>query len=144
MFGCYRHTLDSKGRLFIPSKLKDEIGAKFHVAKNKKAGCLTIYPESEWQKVMARLDGYPASKVAELRFFFANVTEVEVDKQGRFLLPEGYRTFAGLSSEVVFAGIVNCAEIWSAERYDAAEAAADAAAEAGGENDQDKMEKFEI
>lgn len=121
MYGKYQHTLDAKGRLFVPSKLKEELGTAFYIAKAPDA-CLTVYPEAEWQKVLDHCNELPASKVRAMRFFFANVAKCEPDKQGRFLLPESFREYAGIDQEVVFLGQAGRAEIWSAERYAAEEA----------------------
>ncbi len=121
MYGQYRHTLDAKGRLFVPAKLRDELGAAFYVAKAPDA-CLTVYPENEWQKVLAHCNELPSSTARAMRVFFANVTKCEPDKQGRFLLPESFRTYAGISQDVIFLGQAGRAEIWSAERYTALEA----------------------
>ena len=121
MYGKYQHTLDAKGRLFVPSKLKEELGTAFYIAKAPDA-CLTVYPEAEWQKVLDHCNELPASKARAMRFFFANVAKCEPDKQGRFLLPESFREYAGIDQEVVFLGQAGRAEIWSAERYAAEEA----------------------
>ena len=120
MFGQYRHALDPKGRLFVPAKLREELGSAFYVAKAPDA-CLTVYPEAEWQKVLDHCNALPASKARGMRVFFANVVKCEPDKQGRFLLPESFRTYAGITQEAVFLGQAGRAEIWSAERYDAEE-----------------------
>lgn len=120
MYGQYRHTLDAKGRLFVPSKLRDELGASFYIAKAPD-GCLAVYPEQEWQRVLDRFNELPMSKARSMRVFFANVVKCEPDKQGRFLLPESFREYAGITQEAVFIGQAGRAEIWSAERYTAEE-----------------------
>ena len=117
MYGKYKHTLDPKGRLFVPSKLKDELGAAFYVAKAPDA-CLTVYPEAEWQKVLDHCNELPASKARAMRFFFANVAKCEPDKQGRFLIPSELRQYAGLTQDVTFIGQGGHAEIWDSEAYD--------------------------
>ncbi|MBQ3356836.1 MAG: division/cell wall cluster transcriptional repressor MraZ [Oscillospiraceae bacterium] len=116
MNGQFHHALDPKGRLFVPSKLKEELGASFYIAKAPDA-CLAIYPEAAWQKVLDRFNELPSSKTRAMRFFFANVIKCEPDKQGRFLLPESYRDYAGIKQNVVFIGLAGRAEIWAAERY---------------------------
>ena len=121
MFGKYKHTLDAKGRLFVPSKLREELGAAFYVAKAADA-CLTVYPEEEWQKVLDHCNALPSSKARAMRFFFANVVKCEPDKQGRFLLPDDLRKYAGIQQEVYFLGQAGRAEIWAAERYEEEEA----------------------
>lgn len=122
MFGKYKHTLDAKGRLFVPSKLREELGTAFYVAKSLDP-CLTVYTEEEWERIVERTKASPSSKSRGLRSFFANVVRCEPDKQGRFLLPEELRNYAGIRQEVYFLGQAGRAEIWDAERYDAEEAA---------------------
>ena len=120
MFGQYKHTLDPKGRLFVPSKFREELGASFYIAKAPD-GCLGVYPEAEWQRVLERFNALSMSQARNLRVFFANVIKCEPDKQGRFLLPDSFREYAGIQQEAVFIGQVCRAEIWSAERYAADE-----------------------
>ena len=70
MYGQYRHTLDAKGRLFVPSKLRDELGASFYIAKAPD-GCLAVYPEQEWQRVLEHSNSLPFSQARAMRVFFA-------------------------------------------------------------------------
>ena len=116
MYGKYQHTLDAKGRLFVPSKLKEELGAAFYIAKAPDA-CLTVYPEAEWQKVLDHCNELPASKARAMRFFFANVAKCEPDKQGRFLIPANLRQHAKLGKEAVLIGVSNRIEVWSKEEW---------------------------
>lgn len=120
MFGQYKHTLDNKGRLIVPSKLREEFGDAFYLAKAPD-GCLSVYPEKEWQKVLDRSNELPASKMRSMRYFFGSVAKCEPDKQGRFLLPEGLRKYANISQEVIIVGLASRAEIWAADRYEADE-----------------------
>ena len=108
MFGKYKHTLDPKGRLFVPAKLREELGSAFYVARSLDP-CLTVYTEEEWQRIVERSKAAPSSKARGLRTFFANVVRCEPDKQGRFLLPDDL-------------GQAGRAEIWAAERYEEEEA----------------------
>ena len=121
MYGQYRHTLDAKGRLFVPSKLRDELGASFYIAKAPD-GCLAVYPEQEWQRVLAHSNSLPFSQARAMRVFFANVYKCEPDKQGRFLLPAELRRYAGIGQEVTFIGQGDRAEIWNTETYEKLEA----------------------
>ena len=120
MNGKYKHSLDPKGRLFVPSKLRDELGQAFYIAMSADA-CLTIYPEAEWQKVLDHFNELPTSKARAMRVFLANAARCEPDKQGRFLLSESFREYAGIEQEVYFLGQAGRAEIWSAELYEAEE-----------------------
>lgn len=120
MYGQYRHALDPKGRLFVPAKLRDELGDVFYLAKSADP-CLTVYPEKEWQRVLDHCHDLPPSKMRAMRFFLANVARCEPDKQGRFLLPESFRAYAGIGPEAIFIGLAGHAEIWDAARYEAEE-----------------------
>lgn len=80
MFGKYKHTLDPKGRLFVPAKLREELGSAFYVARSLDP-CLTVYTEEEWQRIVERSKAAPSSKARGLRTFFANVVRCEPDKQ---------------------------------------------------------------
>lgn len=121
MYGKYRHSLDAKGRLFVPAKLREELGDAFYIAKAPDA-CLKLYPEAEWERMLERVRQLPGSRVSGLREFFANVNKIEPDKQGRFVLSDSYRQYAHIDQEVYFLGQANVAEIWDAERYEAEEA----------------------
>lgn len=120
MYGQYKHTLDPKGRLFVPSKFREELGASFYIAKAPD-GCLAVYPEPEWKRVLDRFNALPMSQARNMRVFLANVIKCEPDKQGRFLLPDSFREYAGIKQEAVFLGQAGRAEIWSADRYAAEE-----------------------
>lgn len=118
--GEYNHTIDAKGRLIVPSKLRDALGDHFVVTKGLD-GCLFVYPNEEWGKFEERLSELPitnanARKFA--RFFLAGAADVEVDKQGRILLPSVLRDFAGLEKDVVFVGVSKRVEIWSREKWE--------------------------
>ena len=118
MKGEYRHTLDAKGRVSVPSKLRDELGDRFTVTKGLD-GCIAAYPAAEWDALEAKIRALPMSKARDLqRFFFSAAFDAELDSQGRILLPANLRAFAGLGKEVVVIGAANHAEIWDAARWD--------------------------
>ena len=121
MVGKYRHTVDPKGRLFVPSKLRDELGEAFYVTLGLDH-CLSVYTEAGWQAIVDKYNALPISQARKMRFLFANAAKCEPDKQGRFLLPESFRQYAGVDQEVIFLGQAGVAEIWAAERYEAEEA----------------------
>ena len=105
----------------MPAKLREELGSAFYVARSLDP-CLTVYTEEEWQRIVERSKAAPSSKARGLRTFFANVVRCEPDKQGRFLLPDDLRKYAGIQQEVYFLGQAGRAEIWAAERYEEEEA----------------------
>lgn len=117
--GEYNHTIDTKGRLIIPSKFREQLGDEFVVTKGLD-GCLFAYDNEEWKTFEQTLKTLPlTSKDARkfVRFFLAGADNAEVDKQGRILLPANLREFAGLEKDIVLAGVGNRIEVWSKERY---------------------------
>lgn len=118
--GEYQHTIDSKGRLFIPARFRDGLGEKFILTKGLD-GCLFAYPPQEWTILEQKMRSMPftSSDVrAFVRFFFAGACECDVDKQGRILIPSNLRKHAALDREVVVVGVSLRVEIWSREKWD--------------------------
>lgn len=119
LIGEYEHSLDTKGRLIMPAKLRESIGEKFIVTKGLD-GCLFAFSLSEWSNFEQKLRTLPISNKdarAFSRFFFAGAIECEIDKQGRFLISGNLREFAELSKEVVIVGMDSRIEIWSKEKW---------------------------
>jgi MraZ protein len=119
LIGEYEHSVDVKGRLIMPSKIRDEIGYKFIVTKGLD-GCLFVFPINEWQAFQEKLKALPISdKNARdfTRFFFAGAIECEMDKQGRFLISSNLREFAGIDKDVITIGMNSRLEIWSKEKW---------------------------
>ena len=117
--GEYSHTIDTKGRLIIPSKFREELGETFVVTKGLD-GCLFVFSDEEWKAFEIKLKSLPlTNKNARqfARFFVAGATPCELDKQGRILLPATLREFAGLEKDVVLTGVLNRIEIWSKEKW---------------------------
>ncbi len=117
----YNHTVDAKGRLIIPSKFREALGEEFVVSKGMD-GCLFVYANEDWNAFEQKLTSLPlinkeARKFA--RFFLAGAALVELDKQGRILLPASLREFAGLDKDVVLVGVGSRIEIWSKEKWEA-------------------------
>lgn len=119
LIGEYTHSLDSKHRIALPSKFRNEIGENVVVTRGLDS-CLFLYPMNEWQSLsekVAELGLSKAEKRGLSRFLFAGAQDIDVDKQGRILIPEFLRTFADISSKVVFAGVYDRIEIWNEERW---------------------------
>ena len=122
LIGEYRHSLDLKGRVNFPAKLREDLGDSFIICKGLD-NCLYVYRMSEWDKLVEKTSALPSSKARTIqRFFFASAVCCEPDKQGRFLLPDDLRKYAGIQQEVYFLGQAGRAEIWAAERYEEEEA----------------------
>lgn len=117
----YNHTIDAKGRLIIPSKFREVLGEEFVVSKGMD-GCLFVYANDDWDAFEQKLTSLPLiNKEARqfARFFLAGAAQVELDKQGRILLPAALREFAGLDKDVVLVGVGSRIEIWSKDKYEA-------------------------
>jgi len=117
--GEYEHSVDAKGRLIMPAKLREDIGDKFVVTKGLD-GCLFAYSQTEWLNFEEKLKTLPlTNKNARdfVRFFLAGATECEIDKQGRFLISGNLRNYAALEKEVVIVGVLNRIEIWNKDKW---------------------------
>ena len=117
LIGEYEHSLDAKGRLIMPSKLRLDIGEKFVVTKGLD-GCLFAFSQNEWLNFETKLKSLPLSdKNARnfVRFFLSGATECEIDKQGRFLIPSNLREAGKLEKEAVIIGVGTRLEIWNKE-----------------------------
>lgn len=115
LMGEYEHTIDNKGRIILPAKLRDELGASFILTKGLD-NCLFVYSQEEWAILENKLKQLPLAKPearAFVRFFFAGAAELECDKQGRVLLPVNLREYAKLDKDAVVIGVSNRVEIWS-------------------------------
>ena len=119
LIGEYEHSLDTKGRLILPSKLREDIGEKFVVTKGLD-GCLFGFSKNEWTNFEEKLKTLPLiNKNARdfVRFFLSGAVEAEIDKQGRFLIPGNLRSYASLDKEVVITGVGTRIEIWDKESW---------------------------
>lgn len=118
--GEFQHTLDTKGRLIIPSKFREELGYEFVMTKGLD-GCLFVYPKSEWSIVENKIKSLPMTDRKArtfMRFFFAGACECSLDRQGRVLIPANLREFAELGKDTVLVGLTTRLEIWDKNRWD--------------------------
>ena len=117
--GEYNHGLDAKNRMIIPSKLSEELGNKFILTKGLD-GCLYAYPLNEWKILEEKLKSLPLTNKdarAFVRFFFSGATEIELDKQGRGLIPQNLLEYAKIEKEIVSIGVLTRVEIWSKDKW---------------------------
>jgi len=113
--------MDAKGRIFVPAKFREQLGASF-VAATVLDKCISLYPNDEWEKLMDQIAEEPLTKRRDIeRFYSANAQDVEPDPQGRILLPKNLIRRAGLVKECVVLGVGKRAEIWDRETYDSKE-----------------------
>ena len=120
MTGTYEHSIDAKGRLFIPAKLREELGVTFYLAMGVDE-CLAIFPQETWNRFTEKFASLPMSQSAAMRPLFANASKCELDSQGRIVIPQKLRKYAGLEKDAVIIGVNDRAEIWSAETWNARE-----------------------
>ena len=106
MTGEYMHTLDAKGRLAVPSRLRDELGGVFYVTLSMDR-CLSAYSAESWQRFSDKVDAMPFVKQRRMRPLFAFAARCEADAQGRILLPQNLRDYAGLTKDVTIVGCNN-------------------------------------
>jgi MraZ protein len=118
--GEYRHAVDEKGRLAVPARFRAQLEGECVVARWLDT-CLAIFPMPAWEELAAKVGSLPMTDPnARLlqRQLFAGAHETELDKQGRVLVPQGLRTFAGLEGEALVLGSRDHAEIWAPQRWD--------------------------
>lgn len=117
--GEFQHSIDEKGRLIIPARLREGLGPRFVMTKGLDQ-CLFAYPLEEWRALEEKLKTLPFVKAearAFMRFFFAGAAECEFDRQGRVLIPPALREYAALEREVTILGVSTRVEIWSTELW---------------------------
>ncbi len=117
--GEYEHSVDTKGRVIMPSKLREDIGDTFILTKGLD-GCLFAYSQREWTNFEEKLKTLPlTNKNARefVRFFLSGAIECEIDKQGRFLIPSNLRNYSKLDKEIVIIGVGTRIEIWNKEEW---------------------------
>ena len=117
--GEYRHNLDPKNRIFIPAKLREELGSTFVVAKDIREKCLKVYSLSGWENYITPLREQKR-KLSEkiLRFLHASLVQVTPDSQGRIVLPQELVVHAEIEKNVVIVGCCDYAEIWAEAGYE--------------------------
>ena len=116
MNGQYAHNIDAKGRLFIPTKLRDELGGTLHVTVGQDH-YLSVFSDQGWADFNASLKGTSFTRIKGLRMMYAYMTDCVPDAQGRILLPAKLRQYANLEKEVVIIGVFDRAEIWNAQLW---------------------------
>lgn len=117
LIGEYQHSLDEKGRVNFPAKLREGLGSRFIITKGLDQ-CLCVYSEEEWKVLEDKIRALPVSKSRDLqRFLFAGASDVIPDKQGRVVIPLNLREYAGLCKDVMIIGASVRAEIWDKDRW---------------------------
>ena len=117
--GEYHHSIDEKGRLTIPSKLREDLGEQFILTRGLD-GCLFIYSNDEWTNIINKYKELPNVKEARnfMRFFLSGATNQELDKQGRINIPSPLINYANLNKDCIIIGVNDRLEIWSKENWE--------------------------
>ncbi len=124
----YSHSVDDKGRFIMPSKYREQLDGRLIVTKGMDNHCLYIYTLTEWEEFASRLRALPSSKpeIRELqRHFLAEAELAEIDKQGRCLISQKLRNYAGITSGIKLLGLGNKIELWSTELWEEFEKASE-------------------
>ena len=119
LIGTYRHSVDAKKRMRMPSKFKAELGANFVITKGN-SGNLFVFSNEQFSALYEKMVSLPLfdeEAQKPIRKFLSSAFEAEEDNQGRFLLPANLREFAGITKDVVFVGVGNRAELWSEDSW---------------------------
>jgi len=138
MYGKFHHTIDAKGRVFIPARLREKLGESFYVTISFE-DCLTVYSNERWKKAVDKLESLTQAAQMELRPIFSNAAPVELDSQGRIQLTQNLRETAGLKRDVTIVGTGLYVQIWDAEAYKLVEAQ-----ETNRENLKNVIEKYDF
>ena len=118
--GEHKQKMDTKGRVVVPSKFRDELGNQVVVTKGLGEQCLYAFSRESWEKVVNKLEELPMTnmKVRNFnRFFLAGASNLEADKLGRVLVSSALREYALLDKEVVWVGVGNRMEIWDVDKW---------------------------
>lgn len=115
LVGSSLHNVDVKGRVFIPSKFRLDLGSHFYVYSNFD-GCVRGYNEREWAKLVEQLSQLPIEANQVKRLIFSSAVEVDMDSQGRILLPEELRSHAMIVDKTKIIGMNTWVEFWCPER----------------------------
>ena len=119
LLGEFQHNLDSKGRVAVPVKFRNKLSAGAIITRGLDH-CLFIFSSNEWETLAQKLISLPlaqANSRAFVRLMLAGAMDVELDKQGRILIPDYLREYAGLKKQIIFAGLYNRIEIWDNENW---------------------------
>lgn len=118
LLGQYSHSVDAKGRVIVPVKFREDLGESFILTRGLDK-CLSLYSSKEWALLEEKVKELPMAQSRQIQYFlFGNAYSVELDAQGRIVIPAKLKNYAGLQKEVVVVGISTRAEIWDADLWD--------------------------
>jgi len=122
-YGTFLHSLDPKNRVFIPAKLRNDLGESFYITRKLTKKALAVYPAAEWEKLEKRLNELPDSEVGDIKLFlFSHSVCAVPDSQGRVLLPPDLTEYAGIERELAIVGVGDHILIYAAAAWQREEA----------------------
>ena len=126
LLGRYEHTVDTKGRVSVPARFREDLGERFVITRGLD-NCLALYSLNEWAVLAEKVKALPMAQARTIqRYLFTGAYETEIDAQGRMVIPQNLRTFAGIPKDVDIAGLSNRAEVWDREAFDKSESSVSA------------------
>ena len=118
LYGRYEHTVDAKNRMFVPAKFKEALGASFKVTYNDFNKCILVYSDAEWEKYEKKISQLPSLQFEDfIRTIYSNTVDVQVDSQGRIIIPQFLKEKVDIQKNVIVMGVGSHLEIWSQEVY---------------------------
>ncbi len=119
MIGKQRHSIDTKNRIFLPAKFREELGTDLVLAKSITGKCIRVYSSTNWAKFEEKISALPEIELDdEIFWLFSNAESVEVDAQGRIAVPQDLREYAGLDKDIVSVGRGDRMEIWDEKEFE--------------------------
>lgn len=117
--GEFEHTIDGKGRIFVPVKFREQLGSDIYISCGF-SGCITVFPSDSWERLSEQIMTTLPAINGEMpkRSIFRRTQSAEIDSSGRILLSTKAREHAALGKNAVIIGMGDKIEIWSAERYE--------------------------
>ena len=117
--GMSNHSIDAKGRIVLPAKFREELGESFYLARGFGNNCVQVLSKEQFDALSAKIQALPANKAMALQYVFtASAVEVTPNAQGRVIIPQPLREFAGLDGEALVIGMNNRLEIWSKQKFE--------------------------
>ena len=118
LYGRYEHTVDAKNRMFVPAKFKEALGASIKVTYNDINKCILDYSDAEWEKYEKKISQLPSLQFEDfIRTIYSNTVDVQVDSQGRIIIPQFLKEKVDIQKNVIVMGVGSHLEIWSQEVY---------------------------
>jgi len=119
LYGRYEHTVDSKNRMFVPAKFKEELGSSFKLTYNDFNKCILVYSDLEWAKYEQKIAQLPSLQFDDfIREIYSNTVDVQTDAQGRIVLPSFLKDKVNIEKNVLVMGVGTHAEIWAQDVFE--------------------------